>query len=94
MVHPNDPTQRKTFQDDCTFEDLLVPVFQKGKLTYTSPSLLEIQERAARQVALLHETYRRFLNPHIYKVGLEAQLHEKKMALIVKLREEGASHKE
>ncbi|MBA9077339.1 nicotinate phosphoribosyltransferase [Rufibacter quisquiliarum] len=94
MVHPNDPTQRKTFQDDCTFEDLLVPVFQKGKLTYTSPSLLEIQERAARQVALLHETYRRFLNPHIYKVGLEAQLHEKKMALIVKFREEGASHKD
>ncbi|WP_370589830.1 hypothetical protein [Rufibacter sp. LB8] len=94
MVHPNDPTQTKTFPSDCQFEDLLVPVFKDGQQVYTSPSLVEIQARTKQQVSLLHETYRRLLNPHIYKVGLEKQLNEKKMALVVKLRGKGASTSE
>ncbi|WP_207430289.1 nicotinate phosphoribosyltransferase [Sabulibacter ruber] len=87
MVHPNDPTQRKSFAKDCNHQDLLVPVFRDGKQVYTSPELSAIQERTKQQLSLLHETYRRFLNPHIYKVGLEEQLHEKKFKLILQLRE-------
>ncbi|MGV3539779.1 MAG: nicotinate phosphoribosyltransferase [Rufibacter sp.] len=87
MVHPNDPTQRKSFATECTYEDLLVPVFKNGKKIYSSPSLPQIQQRTQQQVGALHETYRRFLNPHIYKVGLEEQLHNRKMDLILKLRQ-------
>ncbi|WP_205500784.1 nicotinate phosphoribosyltransferase [Rufibacter psychrotolerans] len=87
MVHPNDPTQRKSFAKDCNQQDLLVPVFRDGKQVYTSPELSAIQERTKQQLSLLHETYRRFLNPHIYKVGLEEKLHEKKFKLILQLRE-------
>ncbi|MFC6999734.1 nicotinate phosphoribosyltransferase [Rufibacter roseus] len=86
MVHPNDPTQRKIFAADCTSEDLLVPIFQKGQKVYSSPSLTEIQNRTKQQLGLLHETYRRFLNPHAYKVGLEAKLHDQKMNLVIHLR--------
>ncbi|QHL86420.1 nicotinate phosphoribosyltransferase [Nibribacter ruber] len=86
MVHPNDPTQHKSFKESCTHEDLLVPIFQQGKLVYTSPTLQDIQARTKQQVESLHETYRRLLNPHIYKVGLEQQLHQKKMDVIVDLR--------
>ncbi|MBC3541571.1 nicotinate phosphoribosyltransferase [Rufibacter sediminis] len=86
MVHPNDPTQRKSFARDCVQEDLLVPVFRNGEAVYTSPDLRAIQQRTREQVGRLHETYRRFLNPHIYKVGLEEQLHEMKMNLIIALR--------
>ncbi|GGK68374.1 nicotinate phosphoribosyltransferase [Rufibacter glacialis] len=86
MVHPNDPTQRKNFTQECVHEDLLVPVFKAGEQVYTSPDLRAIQQRTKEQLQLLHGTYRRFLNPHLYKVGLEEQLHEKKLALIVQLR--------
>ncbi|GAA4298190.1 nicotinate phosphoribosyltransferase [Nibribacter koreensis] len=86
MVHPNDPTQHKSFKESCTHEDLLVPIFKDGQLAYTSPSLKDIQTRTKQQVESLHETYRRLLNPHIYKVGLEQQLHQKKMDVIVELR--------
>ncbi|GAB2536641.1 nicotinate phosphoribosyltransferase [Rufibacter soli] len=87
MVHPNDPTQQKTFPQDCQQEDLLVPIFKEGKCVYTSPTLPQIQERTKSQVHHLHETNRRLLNPHTYKVGLEEQLHAKKMALILQLRQ-------
>ena len=86
MVHPNDPTQHKSFKETCTHEDLLVPIFKQGKLVYTSPTLQDVQARTKQQVESLHETYRRLLNPHIYKVGLEQQLHQKKMDVIVDLR--------
>jgi nicotinate phosphoribosyltransferase len=86
MVHPNDPTQHKSFAETCTHEDLLVPIFKEGQLVYTSSSLKDIQARTRQQVESLHETYRRLLNPHIYKVGLEQQLHQKKMDVIVELR--------
>ncbi|WP_210464875.1 nicotinate phosphoribosyltransferase [Rufibacter roseolus] len=91
MVHPNDPTQRKSFSRECTHEDLLVPVFRAGKLVYDTPSLTAIQQRTREQLSLLHETYRRFLNPHIYKVGLEERLHDQKMDLIIQLRKKEQS---
>ncbi|RNI30617.1 nicotinate phosphoribosyltransferase [Rufibacter latericius] len=86
MVHPNDPTQQKSFSKECRHEDLLVPVIRGGRTVYTSPDLPAIQERTKQQLSSLHETYRRFLNPHIYKVGLERQLHDMKMELIIELR--------
>ncbi|MFB9862023.1 nicotinate phosphoribosyltransferase [Rufibacter immobilis] len=94
MVHPNDPTQRKSFSQDCTHEDLLVPIFRSGEAVYSSPDLPEIQKRTKQQLSLLHETYRRFLNPHIYKVGLEEQLHELKMNLVIELRKGAQNAKE
>jgi nicotinate phosphoribosyltransferase len=94
MVHPNDPTQRKSFSRECTHEDLLVPVFRDGKPVYTSPDLQAIQKRTKQQLSLLHETNRRFLNPHTYKVGLEEQLHDKKMALIMELRKDAQNREE
>ncbi|ALJ00550.1 nicotinate phosphoribosyltransferase [Rufibacter tibetensis] len=88
MVHPNDPTQRKSYAKECTYEDLLVPVFRDGNQVYSSPDLPAIQARTKQQLNLLHGTYRRFLNPHTFKVGLEEQLHERKMKLIIQLRSE------
>ena len=89
MIDPADPTKRKTLEAGMRHEDILVPIFRKGLLVYDSPSLPAIQDRARRQLSSLHETTRRFLNPHVYPVGLEEQLHAKKMQLILDLREAG-----
>ncbi len=67
-------------------EDLLVPIFEKGKLVYTLPTLPEIKERVSSQLANFHQGIKRFVNPHSYIVGLESGLHDDKYNLIMRLR--------
>lgn len=88
LIDPTDATRRKTMPPATAFRDLLVPVFQRGQLIYQSPDLPAIQQYARHQVTQLHESSRRFLNPHVYPVGLEETLYQQKIALILKLREE------
>ncbi len=87
LIDPNDVTRRKTMASGTTFQDLLVPIFQEGQLLYETPDLRSVQQYARYQVQQLHETTRRFLNPHVYPVGLESNLFHQKMEIILKLRE-------
>jgi nicotinate phosphoribosyltransferase len=89
MIDPADPTRRRTLEAGTAYEDILVPVFRQGARVYDLPDLPAIQERARHQISQLHETIRRFLNPHVYPVGLEEHLHAKKIQLILDLREAG-----
>ncbi|HUX51906.1 MAG TPA: nicotinate phosphoribosyltransferase [Spirochaetia bacterium] len=66
---------------------LLHRKMENGKRLVTSPALPEIHERAAMQVASLDKTFKRFLNPHIYKVSLSGELKEMKADLIRSYRE-------
>lgn len=84
IIDPADITRRKQFDPAAEFEDLLVPIFRRGELVYEPPALPEIRARAQRQLARLHPTIKRLLNPHQYPAGLEQTLHERKMALILK----------
>lgn len=87
LIDPQDATRRKTMAPDTAFQDLLVPIFREGQLVYQQPDLRSIQQQAAYQVKQLHETTRRLLNPHVYPVGLEQNLYNQKIDLIVKLRQ-------
>jgi nicotinate phosphoribosyltransferase len=55
-------------------EPLLQKVMENGKRTTASPSLQHIAAYAGKRLALLPEEYKRFDNPHIYKVGLSKKL--------------------
>jgi len=87
LIDPNDITRRKTISEGTSYQDLLVPVFQQGQLIYQTPDLLTIQQYAHQQVQQLHETIRRFLNPHVYPVGLEENLYNQKMDIVLQLRQ-------
>jgi len=82
MVDPADATRRTSYCGANAAEELLVPVFEDGRLVYDAPPLAESRQRTLDQLARLDPSYRRFLNPHVYKVGVELGLHERKMALI------------
>lgn len=86
MVDPTDQTRRKTFSADQTHEDLLVPVFEGGKLVCECPSLEDVRARALSGVAELDPTVKRFLNPHTYPVGLERGVHDLRTALVLRAR--------
>ncbi|MBF5058762.1 nicotinate phosphoribosyltransferase [Candidatus Neptunochlamydia vexilliferae] len=81
LIDPLDPTRRKQI-DSGEGRDLLIPIFKRGKQVYTSPSLQEIQANTKKELETLDPHYRRFLNPHIYFVGLEKGVYDLKMRLI------------
>ena len=63
-------------------KELLQPIFVNGEQVYTSPSLMEIREYAKTQMDTLWDEYKRFTNPHIYKVDLSQKLYDLKHTLI------------
>lgn len=88
IIDPLDHTRRKHISENTLQEDLLKPIFKKGKLVYEKPSLDKIRERVNIQLSKFHQGIKRFVNPHSYPVGLEKGLHEDKTSIILKLRNE------
>jgi len=86
MVDPADSTHRTTFRDGTDSADLLVPVFRRGKLVCDLPSLEEIRLRTQEELGRFHPRFERFLNPHLYPVGLEMGLYQRKTDAILKER--------
>ncbi len=86
MVDPADATRRTSYCGMVGAEELLVPVFEGGRLVYDVPPLAESRERAIAQLGRLDPSHLRLLNPHVYKVGVELGLYERKTALILEAR--------
>ena len=72
---------------DFTAKELLVPVFEKGKLVYQTPNLQQIRQYCLEQVDTLWEEVKRFDNPHTYYVDLSQKLWDIKYGL---LKDKGA----
>ncbi len=85
MVDPGDPTRRKSLEG-ATGDDLLVPIFRAGTRVYDLPALTQVRDRVREQIAQLDPSIVRFLNPHVYPVGLEHGLHDKRLRLIMEAR--------
>ena len=88
IIDPADPLRRKTLPDGMAWEELLVPVFQAGRQVDEVPPLTAARDRTFAQLASLHPSIRRLLNPHGYPVGLEAGLHARRDTLIRQARGE------
>ncbi len=86
IVDPLDPTRRKRIPREAAREDLLVPIFRRGALVYEPPPLAAARHRAQSAVARLSPGLKRFVNPHIYPVGLEESLYDLKTRLILQAR--------
>lgn len=86
LVDPHDATRRKAIAPDAHAEDLLVPVFRRGRLVYPEPALADIRARARGQLARLHAGVKRLLNPHEYPVGLDPQLFDLRHRLTMESR--------
>ncbi|MGI6432278.1 MAG: nicotinate phosphoribosyltransferase [Sphaerochaetaceae bacterium] len=65
---------------------LLSAVMLQGKRLHTPLQLTEIQQFAQSSLATLHGTYKRIINPHIYKVSLSKELKNLKTQLVIEGR--------
>lgn len=86
LVDPLDFTRRKPIFPGTEYEDLLVPIFRKGKLVYEEPTLLQSRQFRESRMKGFHRGVLRLLNPHQYPVGIEGGLSRAKLALILKER--------
>lgn len=73
MEHPFDNRKKLNLQD-FEHEPLLEPIVADGKRISRSYSVPEIVEYSQERLAKLPAEYKRFQNPHIYKVGLSSKL--------------------
>ncbi len=86
IIDPADMTRRKTFPTNATYSELLKPMFEDGKRIYRGRSAKEIRELVQQQLQTVHESIKRFVNPHLYPVGLEENLSKLKTELILQNR--------
>ena len=81
IFDPEHTWKRKTVTNFIA-RQLLVPVFEKGKCVYVSPSVDEIKAYCAEQVGTLWDEVLRFENPHAYYVDLSQQVWKQKQRLL------------
>ncbi|HEX9400971.1 MAG TPA: nicotinate phosphoribosyltransferase [Anaeromyxobacter sp.] len=86
IVDPADPTRRREIPEVAAGEDLLVPIFRRGRRVYDPPPLAAARARTKDQLGRFHAGVKRFLNPHRYPVGLERRLHELRTRLVLEAR--------
>ncbi len=81
IVDPNNPLRRKKLNSEIRVA-LLNQIVKSGQVVYRFPSLEEIRSHRKKQLAELHESYKRLHNPHEYKVGLTYRLWQQKERMI------------
>jgi nicotinate phosphoribosyltransferase len=86
IVDPADALHMRAIDPGWSGEELVLPAMRKGIRVSASPSLDEIRARAQAQIGSLHPAIRRLLNPHIYPVGLEMRLHQRRSDLVLERR--------
>lgn len=79
MFHPADPDKSLHLRD-LVQEPLLHPVMTNGNAVGL-PSLAEVKKYSQQRIKMLPDEYKRFQNPHIYKVGTSEKLRNERNQL-------------
>ena len=85
MIHPFEPYKQMKV-DGLEKEALLKPVMENGKNKLEKKSLQEIAAYSKNRLAELSIEYKRFNNPHIYKVGISEALKAERDKLIASFK--------
>ena len=80
--HPMFSHLYKTYPKHFRIQELMRPVFIKGKVVYKSPSLHKIRQLTKKNLDHLDDAYKRFRNPHTYHVSLSSSLFKTKQRLL------------
>ncbi len=88
IIDPVDPTHRKRLMPMYYQEEILLkPIFRKGKIVYSGATLDQIRKRTTEQLESFDKTHKRLVNPHVYPVGLEENLHQLRTDLVFKAKQ-------
>ena len=82
LWHPSADYRHFVHTIDGTVKPLLTLKMDKGALTSPNPPLADIRRLVSQDLDTFDNSYKRILNPHIYKVSVTEQLRELKLRLI------------
>lgn len=85
--HPATDYAQFVLSDYASSKKLLSPVMKNGEIISQELSLQSIQELCRTEIESLDKTYRRLLNPHIYKISLSDRLKKVKTDMIRLIKE-------
>ncbi len=90
LLHPTIDNDYFTLDDSLyeTIQPLLSCKIDKGIRTCQTIPLQDIQQKVKEQLSYFHKSYRRLINPHIYKISLSARLKGMKQELLELYREQ------
>lgn len=83
ILHPFDNTKSLDLKN-LNLEPLLEKVMENGKKVLGAKSVSEIAAFSQSRLAQLPEEYKRFQNPHRYKIGLSIKLKQERDILVAK----------
>ncbi|TVR69964.1 MAG: nicotinate phosphoribosyltransferase [Spirochaetaceae bacterium] len=78
LYHPSGDYRKTRLDRYERVEPLLRKQMEGGRRTSPAPSLPEVRKRTLENLADLDVTYKRLINPHIYKVSLSRLLRDRK----------------
>ena len=84
FVHPDLSTRRFEMKHFATIEPLLKEQMREGTRLNGSEPLDVIRNRCLSGLDNFDETFKRIINPHVYKVSLSTELAELKQTLMSK----------
>lgn len=86
MFHPFEPFKSMRLEE-FEQEPVLHQVMEKGKVLIKKRPLREIADYSLKRLSELPIEYKRFNNPHIYKIGISGRLKEEREKLIKSFKE-------
>lgn len=86
LHHPTQP-DKKTQVCKLKREQLLQPVYENGEFCHPMPSPAACHEYLTLRAAQLPEEHKRFIMPHIFKVGISEKLLNLRNELVAKYKE-------
>lgn len=82
IIDPRNPLRRKRVSSPTRCEPLLAPVMEKGSRLHPPESLEVMRKRRVDNLDRLDPSYKRLVNPHVYKVGVSQALWRLKEELL------------
>ena len=81
IFHPEYTWKSKKIEN-FTAREMLVPIYEKGRLVYDRPTVQEIRKYCEKELSLLWNEVKRLKNPHVFYVDLSQKLWEMKESLL------------
>ena len=91
IIDPFDLIWQLRLSEKWDYKDLLVAIFRNRQRVYQEPSLSAIRDNALKELSYFDRSIKRFINPHIFPVGMEESLYKMKIELIKRIRLQNAN---
>ncbi|MDD7543272.1 MAG: hypothetical protein PUK05_03605 [Peptoniphilaceae bacterium] len=88
IFHPVHTWKRMTLTNFFS-RPLQIPIYQNGKCVYSLPDLNSRRDYCQSEINSLWEEYKRFENPHVYKVDLSQKVWDLKDRLLHEANRKG-----